>query len=635
MSGTPQPVDVYDPFETVGDATSLPFISIVSPTLSRIQAALDTCYAAGGGTVEVGPGSVNLTSQLQIGSYTTLIMNPNTQLNWTSSLVGLAMIRNRNRVQVAATGTITLTNGFDTVVGVGSLFTTQCVEGGLIRIFNSGTSTEYWGVVLSITDNTHLTLEHAWGYPTAAGVAFNVANGDRGIRIIGGVLNGGAGALVNYQDDEQGVWFTYCSDCHVEGMRLDHIRNDGIVFEMSRDCSMRNNTCTRALKAAYYLAWSDNCTISENFAWFNRIAAVEVGMSWFNQIVGNTFHSNGSSINTGVGGTTTVGINLSRASSFNVVAANHTDGVLLDASIVINYANGSLRFHHPGNAVYTQNAVYGCYSNAIVGNTIWAPNNHGVRVTLGARNRIARNEIINSGSDGVLLLSSPNNTVEFNQIGNCGLFNGGVAGSVYVQVYGDAGGYSTGAIVRGNRCYDDQGAPTSGNMLVNAGCTKTELLDNFIEYGGITLLESDVILIGNTDENGVPLDGDYTTPAFDAAIFTAAAGNWTVDSGDVVEFKYLRERKSMKIKGLLATTTVTATPLSLRFTIPLGYTAKTRQAGVAGWYDDGAGVVVALTYQVFAGDAKVYLYKSHGATNWSTTANATAVAFDIEVELNL
>jgi hypothetical protein len=88
------------------------------------------------------------------------------------------------------------------------------------------------------------------------------------------------------------------------------------------------------------------------------------------------------------------------------------------------------------------------------------------------------------------------------------------------------------------------------------------------------------ILTGNvTASVGVTVDGldistlgAWTAVTHSAGNFTAASGDWTVESGDQLTYAYMVINKTLTLAFTLNTTTVSATPASLRIAIPGGYT---------------------------------------------------------------
>ena len=142
--------------------------------------------------------------------------------------------------------------------------------------------------------------------------------------------------------------------------------------------------------------------------------------------------------------------------------------------------------------------------------------------------------------------------------------------------------------------------------------------------GGITL--------GSTiKERGrsVPL-GEWTAVAFNAGDFTAASGNWTVDSGDVTLFRYTLIGKTMIVSIYVQNTDVSATPSYLAVLIPGGFTAAntTMAFGVG----SDAGSLANVQAQVESGTI-IKFYK-FGAAGWgATSGDNTTVQVTITFEV--
>lgn len=64
-------------------------------------------------------------------------------------------------------GTVTFTAGSAAVTGAGTSFTTEAPAGSFVKV----QGTDVWGEVLSVADNTHLTLAAVWAGATGAATA--------------------------------------------------------------------------------------------------------------------------------------------------------------------------------------------------------------------------------------------------------------------------------------------------------------------------------------------------------------------------------------------------------------------------------------------------------------------------------
>lgn len=117
-----------------------------------------------------------------------------------------------------------------------------------------------------------------------------------------------------------------------------------------------------------------------------------------------------------------------------------------------------------------------------------------------------------------------------------------------------------------------------------------------------------------------------------AGDYTASAGNWTVDAGDVVTYKYLTlNRSTMVVTFAFNTTSVSALCQELRFKLPLNKIARTTDIlSAIRSYDNGAdtigfcGIVAANNY--------VRCWRN-GFSNWAIAVNNTSVQGEVILEL--
>ena len=70
--------------------------------------------------------------------------------------------------------------------------------------------------------------------------------------------------------------------------------------------------------------------------------------------------------------------------------------------------------------------------------------------------------------------------------------------------------------------------------------------------------------------------GIWTTVTYAAGNFTASAGTWTVDAADQTTFKYMLIGKTLFVNFVIANTDVSDAGVSLRITLPGGFTAAHR-----------------------------------------------------------
>lgn len=82
--------------------------------------------------------------------------------------------------------------------------------------------------------------------------------------------------------------------------------------------------------------------------------------------------------------------------------------------------------------------------------------------------------------------------------------------------------------------------------------------------------------------------GHWTTYPYSAGLFSANAGSWIVEAGDVQLLMYMLVGKTIWLAFNLVTTTVTASPTELYIVLPLGLSAAANAASQF-WYYDGSG----------------------------------------------
>lgn len=95
-----------------------------------------------------------------------------TSMTLTANYGGTTATATSARIQTILAGTLSVTNGSAAVVGTTTTFTTALTVGQWLIISNDATKTPYQ--VLSITDDTHLTLAANYGGATAAGLTGTV-----------------------------------------------------------------------------------------------------------------------------------------------------------------------------------------------------------------------------------------------------------------------------------------------------------------------------------------------------------------------------------------------------------------------------------------------------------------------------
>lgn len=135
-----------------------------SPTVTGTATAFTTDLAVGSSIV-FGSDSTNT-------PYKVSAIASDTSLTLTSNYAGSTVAATSAKIQTILTGTLSVTNGSAAVVGTGTAFTTALSVGNWLIISNDATKTPYQ--VLTITDDTHLTLAANYGGATAAGLTGTV-----------------------------------------------------------------------------------------------------------------------------------------------------------------------------------------------------------------------------------------------------------------------------------------------------------------------------------------------------------------------------------------------------------------------------------------------------------------------------
>lgn len=166
--------------------------------------------------------------------------------------------------------------------------------------------------------------------------------------------------------------------------------------------------------------------------------------------------------------------------------------------------------------------------------------------------------------------------------------------------------------------------------LTDASTTSTYL--NCTAAGGV--LQADKLgVAGLKERNRSVAMGEWVTPTYSAANFAAATGNWTVDVGDVVVYRYTMIGKTMHLDLYLDSTSVSATPAYLTVAIPGGFTAANRVI-VPIIVNDNSGATKQIGAAYAANTATVInLYSSANFGAWQTSANLTSIYASIILEV--
>jgi hypothetical protein len=151
-----------------------------------------------------------------------------------------------------------------------------------------------------------------------------------------------------------------------------------------------------------------------------------------------------------------------------------------------------------------------------------------------------------------------------------------------------------------------------------------------------------VVFSTDTDDSGLGADGtvhnnawkqamatavnavvaDAVTVSYSAGNFTASTGSWTVDSGDVLLNRYQIINKILFWQIALTTTSVSATPTSLRIAIPSGTFLSVQDYSRVAYALDNSTYREAICVPVDG--THLYLAPTSVA-NWATSTNTTSI----------
>jgi hypothetical protein len=126
--------------------------------------------------------------------------------------------------------------------------------------------------------------------------------------------------------------------------------------------------------------------------------------------------------------------------------------------------------------------------------------------------------------------------------------------------------------------------------------------------------------------------GEWVSVAFNAANFTASAGNWTLVSGDQATFAYTLIGKTMTVSFVLNTTTVSATPASVRIAIPGGFTSAKVEAGMCRVNDNGTERIALVTTS--AAGSLLTITLTAAGVNFSSSTDNTSVQGQLTFEVS-
>ncbi len=139
---------------------------------------------------------------------------------------------------------------------------------------------------------------------------------------------------------------------------------------------------------------------------------------------------------------------------------------------------------------------------------------------------------------------------------------------------------------------------------------------------------------GLHERNRLAAMGEWIAQLFSAFNFTASTGTWTVASGNVGVFKYTLIGKTLTVNFRIDTTSVSATPATLRIAIPGGFTAASdAYASTLSYNDNGTGWANGGAVFAAAGLTYISLQKVLGTSFWTASAGLTSVNGQLTLEI--
>lgn len=155
--------------------------------------------------------------------------------------------------------------------------------------------------------------------------------------------------------------------------------------------------------------------------------------------------------------------------------------------------------------------------------------------------------------------------------------------------------------------------PNGPLSLLRLGSNATSTRLTSVDAGFVRALD------GYLERGRTVKAGEWTTPAYNAANFTASAGTWTVDSGDVTTYAYTLVGKTMTVMFAISTTDVSAAPAQLLIAIPGGFTAAKATRNPINVIDAGAAAALGFAIVQAAG-TNIILVSNAAGGGWTTTA---------------
>ena len=243
------------------------------------------------------------------------------------------------------TGTATFTNGSETVVGVGTSFTTALAPYSIVKSAGGN-----FARVLSITDNTHLVLDRPWGWTTESGVAFNLVPANARNKIINCVFDG----TIQVKDN---VGLGLFDDSLVQGNISRSSQGYGLGPDHTNRTKFIGNTLYSNSNAGIGMETCGYCTVSGNVCYANGSGVYLLSGSYRNVVSGNTCFDNANGINLSYN-TTTYPPADSNTVSGNVAHHNSASGIRVGGVLKTIVSNNRATDNVTGGiTLVTENAV--------------------------------------------------------------------------------------------------------------------------------------------------------------------------------------------------------------------------------------------------------------------------------------
>jgi len=120
--------------------------------------------------------------------------------------------------------------------------------------------------------------------------------------------------------------------------------------------------------------------------------------------------------------------------------------------------------------------------------------------------------------------------------------------------------------------------------------------------------------------------GAWITPTFAAGDYTAETGNWTVDAGDVVAFRYQLSGRMLSVIFNIVGTDVSATPAYLIRAVPGGFTNTTAFSTPSVVVSNAGGATAVGLINIPASSTSMRFYATEALGAWSSTSSDNTFA---------